>query len=56
MVALSYIPFCPCEGRQVSLWYLSAVCSATRWSKGSLGFREDREVIMNLVTQLSMRV
>ena len=29
---------------------------ATRWSKGSLGFRVDREVIINLVTQLSMRV
>jgi hypothetical protein len=35
---------------------LSAGLSATRWLKGSLGFREDREVIMNLVTQLSMRV
>src|SRR5206468_9235560 len=29
---------------------------AIRWSKGSLGFRADREVIMNLVTQFSMRV
>jgi len=29
MVALSYVPFCPCEGRQVSLWYLSAVCRYT---------------------------
>src|SRR5262249_54506927 len=29
---------------------------ATRWSKGSFGFRADREVIINLVTQLSMRV
>jgi hypothetical protein len=33
------------------------VCgSATRWSKGSRGFRVDREVISNLVTQFSMRV
>ena len=33
------------------------VCrGATRWSKGSLGFRVDREVIINLVTQFSMRV
>src|SRR5262245_63436013 len=29
---------------------------ATRWSKGSRGFRVDREVIINLVTQFSMRV
>jgi hypothetical protein len=29
---------------------------ATRWSKGSFGFRADREVIINLVTQFSMRV
>src|SRR5262245_56494139 len=35
---------------------LSAGYSATRWSKGSFSFREDREVIINLVTQLSMRV
>jgi hypothetical protein len=32
---------------------LSAAVGATRWSKGSLGFREDREVIINLVTQLT---
>jgi hypothetical protein len=30
--------------------------SATRWPKGSFGSQEDREVKMNLVTQLSMRV
>ena len=30
--------------------------SATRWSKGSFGFRADREGIINLVTQFSMRV
>src|SRR5262249_1545343 len=29
---------------------------ATRWSKGSRSFRVDREVIINLVTQFSMRV
>src|SRR5205085_8823717 len=28
----------------------------TRWSKGSCGFRVDREVISNLVTQFAMRV
>src|SRR5262249_39410873 len=33
------------------------VCrSATRWPKGSRGFRVDRKVSMNLVTQFSMRV
>ena len=35
---------------------LSVGSSAIRWSKGSLGFRVDREVMINLVTQLSMRV
>jgi hypothetical protein len=29
---------------------------ATRWSKGSQGFRADREVSYHLVTQLAMRV
>src|SRR5205823_13059868 len=29
---------------------------ATRWSKGSCGFRVDREVMSNLVTQFAMRV
>ena len=38
------------------LMELSAGWSATRWSKGSLGFRVDREVMTNLVTQLFMRV
>ena len=29
---------------------------ATRWSKGNVRFRVDREVFINLVTQCSMRV
>ncbi len=29
---------------------------ATRWSKGNVRFRVDREVMMNLATQFSMRV
>jgi hypothetical protein len=35
---------------------LAVDTSATRWLKGSFGFRADREVIINLVTQLFMRV
>jgi hypothetical protein len=42
--------FAPRHGQAVTLH------SATRWSKGNANFRVDREVNINLVTQLAMRV